>query len=45
MASMKANPLFNRRIRIAEYAFTDIDQLVADFFNDVTRWHHDHGNN
>lgn len=26
------------------YVFTDIDQLVADSFNDVTRWHHEHGN-
>ena len=28
----------------APYAFTDIDQLVADFFNDVTRWRYEHGN-
>lgn len=27
----------------APYAFTDIDQLVTDFFYDVTRWHHEHG--
>lgn len=25
------------------YVFTDIDQLVADFFNDVTRWRDEHG--
>jgi hypothetical protein len=28
----------------APYAFTDIDQMVADFFNDVTRWRHEHSN-
>ncbi|MDQ5908337.1 MAG: hypothetical protein QG599_428 [Pseudomonadota bacterium] len=25
------------------YVFTDIDQLVVDFFNDVTRWRDEHG--
>ncbi|CDH44694.1 MAG: hypothetical protein IPL59_25860 [Candidatus Competibacteraceae bacterium] len=24
------------------YAFTDIDRLVADFLNDVTRWRNEH---
>ena len=26
------------------YVFTDVDRLVADFFNDVTRWLDEHGN-
>jgi hypothetical protein len=26
------------------YTFTDVDRLVADFFNDVTRWLNEHGN-
>ena len=98
MVKVKARPLFNRRVRIAEksfaelvawrlphpvsgsshgykyrlalvvegvcvlrydneagkgdhrhwgqteerYVFTDIDRLVADFFNDVSRWRDEH---
>ncbi len=26
------------------YPFTEIEQLVADFLTDVTRWQHDHDN-